>query len=138
MAWRFEHSAISDADPAAIWQRYLDVEHWSDWSRHGVERSSIDGPFEVGTEGRSKAPGSMTLKFRLVAVEPESMFATEAKLPGAQLRFEHVIEPSGSGSQVTHRAALDGPLAFLYTRSVRKGVERGLPDGVDRLAETPA
>ena len=32
------------------------------------------------------------------------------------------------------RVALDGPMAFLYTRAVRKGVESGLPDGVDRLA----
>ena len=63
-----------------------------------------------------------------------SSFASEARLPGARLRFEHVIEPAGSGCRVTHRAELDGPLAFLYARPVRKGVERGLPDGVDRLA----
>jgi hypothetical protein len=33
---------------------------------------------------------------------------------------------------------LDGPLAFLYTRAVRKGTEKGLPDGVDRLASLAA
>jgi hypothetical protein len=40
----------------------------------------------------------------------------------------------GSASRITHRVALEGPLAFLYAPMVRKGVEKGLPDGVDRLA----
>jgi len=134
VAWRFEHSADSAADPHAVWRRYVDVEHWCEWSRQGVEWSRIDGPFEVGTKGKSKPPGSPALTFQLVAVEPDATFVTEARPPGARLRFEHLIEPAEPGSRITHRVALDGPLAFLYTRFVRKGVEQGLPDGVDRLA----
>ena len=34
----------------------------------------------------------------------------------------------------TGESSLDGPLAFLYTLTVRKSIEQGLPDGVDRLA----
>jgi hypothetical protein len=138
MAWRFEHSAESAADPLAVWRRYVDVDRWCDWSRHGVEWSHIDGPFKPGTKGKSKPPGSPALKFKLVSVEPGALFASEARLPGALLRFDHVIEPIEMGSRITHRVALDGPLAFLYTRSVRKGVERGLPDGVERLADLAA
>ena len=134
MAWRFEHSAESEARPHDVWVRYLDVDRWCEWSRHGVERSHLDGPFAAGTKGRSKAPGSPTLRFELVAVEPDAGFVSAAKLPGGRLRFEHVIEPAGSGSRITHRFALDGPLAFLYTPVVRRGVEKGLPDGVERLA----
>jgi Polyketide cyclase / dehydrase and lipid transport len=133
-SWHFEHSAESRADSHTVWRRYVDVERWSDWSRHGVEWSRIDGPFEVGTKGKSKPPGSPALAFKLVTVEPDVSFASEVRLPGARLRFEHVIEPRGPGSRITHRVTLVGPLAFLYTRTVRKGVEQGLPDGVDRLA----
>src|SRR2546423_1591153 len=138
VAWRFEHSAESTAAPQAVWPRYLDVEHWADWSRHGVEWSRLDGPFEVGTKGKSKPPKSRALTFRLVAVEPDKLFASQVKLPGARLRFDHVIEPSERGSRITHRVALEGPLACLYTPIVRKGVETGLPDGVDRLAAMAA
>jgi hypothetical protein len=138
MAWDFEHSAESSADPHAVWRRYVDVEHWSDWSRQGVEWSRIDGPFEVGTKGESKPPGSRRLAFKLVTVEPDKCFASEVRLPGARLRFEHAIEPTEPGSCITHRVTLEGPLAFLYTRMVRKGVEQGLPDGVDRLAAMAA
>ena len=121
-----------------VWRRYVDVEHWCEWSQQGVEWSRIDGPFEVGTKGKSKPPGSPALRFQLVTVEPDATFVSEARLPGARMRFEHVIEPTERGSRITHRAGLDGPLAFLYTRSVRKGVEKGLPDGVERLADIAA
>ena len=138
MAWCFEHSAETTADPHAVWPRYLDVGHWCDWSRHGVEWSRLDGPFEVGTKGKSKPPGSPALTFRLVAVAPDELFASEITLPGARLRFDHVIEPRERGSRITHRASLDGPLTFLYMAIVRKGIEKGLPDGVDRLAAMAA
>src|SRR4051812_44598394 len=134
MAWSFGHSAESAASPQAVWRRYVDVEHWSEWSRHGVEWSRLDGPFEVGTKGKSKPPGMPAATFRLVEVEPDSRFVSELRLPGGRIRFEHEIEPLEDGSRITHRVSVSGPLAPLHARIVRKGVERGLSDGVDRLA----
>jgi hypothetical protein len=131
-----EHSADSSADPDAVWRRYTDVEHWSEWSRNGVEWSRVNGPFEVGTTGRSKPPGARALDFELVAVEPEKLFVSEAKLPGARLRFEHSIVPKEQGCRITHRIRLDGPLAFAYWPIVRKRSEEGLENGVERLAAT--
>jgi hypothetical protein len=129
-----EHSADSDSDPQAVWRRYADVEHWSEWSQHGVEWSRIDGPFEVGTTGESKAPGTRALQFELVVVEPEKLFVSEAKLPGARLRFQHSIVPRDQGCRITHRVEVDGPLAFAYWPIVHGRIEEGLADGVDRLA----
>jgi ketosteroid isomerase-like protein len=63
------------------------------------------------------------------------MFASEAKLPGARLVFEHVIESVGTGVQITHRARVEGPMAWLWAALIRRSIERGLPDGVDRLAK---
>jgi Polyketide cyclase / dehydrase and lipid transport len=138
MAWHFEHSALSSARREEVWPRYADVEHWSEWSQKGVEWSRIDGPFEAGTEGKTKAPGFPASRFRLTAVEPERMFASEATLPGARLVFEHVIESVGAGVQITHRARVEGPMAWLWAALMRRSIERGLPDGVDRLAKLAA
>lgn len=138
MAWRFEHSAESSASKASVWRRYVDVPHWSEWSQNGVEWSRLDGPFEVGTKGKSKPPGFPAGRFRLIAVDPEARFVSESRLPGARLVFEHVIEPVGEGVRVTHRATVDGPLAFLYARLLRRIIERSLPDGVERLAAMAA
>jgi hypothetical protein len=134
MAWQFEHSAVSNARAEDVWPHYADVEHWSAWSQKGVEWSRIDGPFKAGTQGKSKPPGFPAGKFRLTAVEPQRMFASETKLPGARLAFEHVIESVGAGVQITHRARVDGPMAWLWTALVRRATETSLPDGVDRLA----
>jgi Polyketide cyclase / dehydrase and lipid transport len=135
MAWQCEHSADSSASPAAIWDRYVDVENWSEWSKKGVERSSLDGKFEVGSKGMSKAPYLPKGSFELIVVEPQQRFISKAKLPGATLVFEHVVEPTDAGSRITHRATLDGPLTVVWTPLVGRIIERGLPSGVDRLAE---
>jgi len=131
-AWA--HSAESGARPDAVWRRYVDVEHWSDWSRNGVKWSRLDGPFEVGTKGKTKAPGMPAATFRLVAVEPDAGFVSEVRLPGGRLRFEHVIEPNEKGSRITHRVEVDGPLAAVHARIIGKTTEKALVDGVDRLA----
>jgi|SRR5438874_1969408 len=134
MRWRFEHSAESSASPADVWRRYLDVEHWHEWSRNGVVWSRLDGPFQVGSKGRSKPPGLPAARFRLVEVMPERKFATETRMPGARIVFEHEIEPTEAGVRITHRGSVDGMLGPLYVLFIRRSVERSLPDGVDRLA----
>jgi hypothetical protein len=135
MAWQYEYSADSSAPPDAVWDRYVDVEHWSQWSEKGVDRSSIDGDFEVGTKGKSKAPGFPEGKFELVVVEPQRRFVSKAKLPGGTLYFEHMVEPTDDGSRITHTAILDGPLTFLWSPVVGRIIKRGMPGGVERLAE---
>jgi hypothetical protein len=138
MPWRFEHSAQSAATAGQVWRRYVDVEGWREWSQHGVEWSRIDGPFAAGTKGKMKAPRSFPVNFRLVDVEPERCFASEIKMPGARLRFEHRIEPSEPGVRITHSVELRGPLSVLYGPVTRNSVRRGLPDGVERLASMAA
>jgi hypothetical protein len=135
---RFEHSAETTATPRAIWRWYEDVERWSRWSPQGVEWATLDGPFAAGSTGRTKPPGSPALRYRLVAVVPNASFVSEAKLPGARMRFEHVIETAGRGSRITHRVSLYGPLEWVYRRVVRTSIERGLSDGVERLAALAA
>jgi hypothetical protein len=135
VAWQSEHSAESEANPEAVWRRYTDVEHWSEWSKKGVEESSIDGDFKVGTTGMSKAPHLPKGKFELVEVEPQKRFVSKAKLPGATLLFEHMLEPAASGTRITHRATLDGPLTFLWSPVIGRIIKRGMPDGVERLAD---
>jgi hypothetical protein len=135
VAWQCEHSADSSASPEAVWRRYVDVENWREWAQKGVEESSIDGEFEVGTKGVTKAPNLPKTSFELVAVEPERRFASKTKVPGGTLLFEHEIEPADGGTRITHRARLDGRLAFLWAPLLGRIIEREMPDGVERLAE---
>jgi hypothetical protein len=131
----WEHSAESKASPESVWERYKDVDNWSEWSTKGVEDSSLDGRFEVGTEGTSKAPYLPKGKFELIEVEPQQGFTSKSKLPGATLTFEHQLEPIDGGTRITHRASLEGPLSVVWRPAVGRIIERGLAPGVERLAE---
>jgi hypothetical protein len=135
MGWSFEHSADSVASKEAVWRRYADVTQWSDWSP-AIEWARLDGPFQVGEKGKSKARGAPAGGFRLVRVEPNAVFASTTWLPGARLLFEHFIEPRDAGVRITHRATLSGPLHRLYVRYIRSLTRESLPDGVERLAAT--
>jgi len=135
MEWRFEHSARSAARKDEVWPYYVDVPNWRVWSVEGVEWSRLDGPFAVGTKGKSKPPGRLPAgSFRVDAVVPEELYRSETKLPGARLLFEHVIEPAGDGVTITHRAILRGGLARMWLALLRGSIEAGLPAGVERLA----
>jgi Polyketide cyclase / dehydrase and lipid transport len=133
--WKLEHSAETEAQPAAVWDRYTDVAHWSEWSTKGVEESSLDGKFEVGSKGTSKAPHLPKGRFELIEVEPERRFVSKVKLPGGTMTFEHQLEPTDGGTRITHRARIEGPLSFLWSPMLGWSVKRGLPSGVERLAE---
>ena len=133
--WEFEHSADSEASPAAVWDRYKDVDNWSQWSTKGVEESSLDGDFKVGTEGMSKAPHLPKGRFELIEVEPEQRFVSKATFPGGTMHFEHILDATDGGTRITHKASLDGPLVFLWSPVIGRIVQRGLPSGVERLAE---
>ena len=137
MTRSWEHSAESTAAKEDVWPFYSDVARWADWSP-GVEWARLDGPFEIGTKGKSKPPSSPALRFRLTAVDPGTMFASEVRLPGARLFFEHHIEDLERGARITHRVTLSGPLSFLYLPSVRRTTEQALSHGVDRLAQMAA
>ena len=133
MSWELSHTAETAASPREIWSRYADVAGWCEWSKRGVVSSEIHGPFTVGTTGRMKSPRSPTMSFELVAVEPDRSFVSQIRLPFARLRFEHVLDRSASGTRITHRVTLSGPLSSLYSPFVKRSIERGLADGVDRL-----
>ena len=135
-SWTIEHSAESKASPESIWERYTDVEMWREWSK-GVEESELDGEFENGSTGKVKPPNLPRSSFELVDVEPERRFTTETKFPlgSGTIRIEHEVEPSDGGSRITHRASIDGPLDFVWSRTVGWIVKREVPGSVDQLAE---
>jgi hypothetical protein len=135
VGWTFEHSADSAASKEAVWRRYADVTQWRDWSP-AIEWARLDGPFQVGAKGKSKARGAPAARFRLVRVEPNAVFASTTWLPGARLLFEHFIEPRDIGLRITHRATLSGPLSRLYARRMQSLTEHSLPEGVEHLAKT--
>ena len=133
--WEFEHSADSKAPPKAVWDRYTDVDNWHEWSPDGVEESHLEGEFKKGSKGESKAPHLPKGKFELIEVEPEERFVSKAAFPGGTLTFEHRLEAIDGGTRITHKASLDGLLSPVWRPVMGRIIEKGLPTGVETLAE---
>jgi hypothetical protein len=107
------HSERSSASPAAIWALWSDASRWPDWNEQ-LESAELEGEFAVGQTARVKFRRGGRMQFRIVAVEPESLFVDEARLPGARLGHEHRLEPAPGGVQISHRLYVAGPLSGLF------------------------
>lgn len=131
--WEFEHSVETEAARAFAWRFWTDVSNWAFDS--SIEWVRLDGPFASGTMGETKSPGLDPVRWELKGVRPEEEAVVEMALPGATLRFHWRFEdaPEG-GTRITQRASLDGPAADDLIRQGAQEFERGIPEGMRKLA----
>jgi hypothetical protein len=132
-----EHTETSAADVRALWSIYADVANWNRWDA-AIETSRLNGDFVPGTSGVLKPAGGPSTPFTLVEVEANRRFSDVSHLPLARLTFEHVLEPVAGGTRLTHRIAIDGPLAFVFARLMGPTLRRGVPEAMRSLAALAA
>jgi hypothetical protein len=70
-----------------------------------------------------------TLRQRVAAFEPGRRLVTEYRLPGARVGHEHMVEQRGSGSAVTHRLYVAGPLSGFWALMLGRKRMRELVEG---------
>lgn len=138
----YEHSLESDATPEAIYALYRDVITWPIWDA-GVAAAEIAGPFAAGTTGVITPAGGEPLPFSITDARPGEGFADETQIPGAVIRFEHVLTPLAAGkTRITHRVAITGPAAEAIGQQLGPVLTAGIPATIAALAamarRTPA
>lgn len=101
------------AAAADVWELWADPQRWPDWNEQ-VERAELEGELRVGAEARVKFRRGGTVRFEVVALEPERLLASEARFPGARLGHEHRLVPGKSTVEVTHRLYVTGPLSGFW------------------------
>ncbi len=114
----YEASATSSARPEAIWEAWTDVAGWSEADE--IESAEIDGPFQPGATITSKAKGLPASKLTVTRTEQPKIWTDETRSPGVRMAFDHVIEPVASGTRLTERVVIRGPLALLVAPLLRK------------------
>lgn len=121
-----EHTVETKAPKAAIWALWEDVATWNTWD-HGIEYSSIDGPFQEGTKGVLKPKDGPLVHTTLGRIEPMKLFVDEAKLPLTKLLFTHSMEEVEGKTRVTHRIEMKGLLAPLFAFLIGRDMKKNLP-----------
>jgi hypothetical protein len=127
-----EHTIETHASTAEIWNIWQDVSHWNTWD-HGIEFSTLDGPFETGSTGTLKPKGGPLLRTQLTCVEPMKMFIDESKLFLNRIIVSHYLTESGGKTLVTHKIEMVGPLAFLFAYLIGRTMKKNLPQEMQAM-----
>jgi hypothetical protein len=120
------HTVETTASPATVWQIWQDVSNWNTWD-HGIEFSTINGPFKAGTTGTIKPKGGPLVHTTLTHVEPMKRFVDEAKLPLTRIIVSHSLTESGGKTYVTHHIEMRGLLAFVFAFLIGRNMKKNLP-----------
>jgi hypothetical protein len=121
-----KHTLETQASPAEIWQIWQDVKNWNTWD-HGIEYSTIDGPFAEGVTGSLRPKGGPLLRTQLTRVEPLKMFVDETKLFLTRIIVSHFLTESAGKTWVTHQIEMTGPLAFVFAYLIGRQMKKNLP-----------
>jgi hypothetical protein len=125
-------SATSSAPPDAYFARLCDHDTWPAWSPD-TEWVRLDGPVAVGTRGVLKPKGGPRAKFVITACTPGREYTDTTLLPGARLVFEHTVQLTEGGSDLSVLVTITGPLALLWARVMGGGFRDSAQTDLDRL-----
>ena len=127
--------ATSSAPPSAFFDRWADMDTWSEWDE-GIRWVRRDGPFVAGTTGSLKPRGGPKVGFVIETLVPDREFTDRSSLPGAAITIRHLVEVDGDGvTAVNIVVSIDGPLARLWRLFVGRGIAESTPTGLRRLVE---
>jgi Polyketide cyclase / dehydrase and lipid transport len=117
----YDASTITRADPGAAWAAWTDVGSWSAYEH--IESASIDGEFRVGARITTKAKRFPRSSLTVTHADRPHVWTDESRSPGMRMTFDHVIEPDESGTRLTERVQIAGPLGHLLGPLMRRRLE---------------
>ncbi len=134
-SWRFQHSLDCLVSKAFAWQFWTTVSNWPTVDS-SLESVTLDGPFCTGTTGSTKPRGRQPIRWQLAEVDEGRSAVIEIAVPGAVLRCAWTFEEIASQvTRITQVASIEGARASDYVETVAPDLERGIPQGMGKLAE---
>jgi hypothetical protein len=124
--------ASSTAKPTVFFDRWKDIDSWPEWSTD-TKSVRLEGPFEVGTRGFLQPTGGPKVKFVIVAIRENREYTDVSLLPGATLKFEHLVEPTPTGSALEVTVTVTGPLALVWRVILGSKFRTTAQSDLDRL-----
>jgi hypothetical protein len=85
--------------------------------------AQLHGSFEIGGRITTQVKGNRRLTSTITRIEKPRLWTGVAKAPGVTMTIEHVIDPTDTGTLLTERMILSGPLAALVARLMGRRIE---------------
>jgi uncharacterized protein YndB with AHSA1/START domain len=130
--WNFEAKAKTSASPERIWETWTDVEHWPNWD-HGLEWSSIKGPFATGTKVQLKPKKGPKVTGVILEVIPLESFTDVTHMPFTKVFFHHRLIKEGESWILCHGIEIRGVLTPLLSRTMGRQIAREMPEALHAL-----
>jgi hypothetical protein len=109
--FEYEHSVEGPGSVDAVWELWSDVSRWPEWDP-SLESVTFDGPFAVGATGTLVIKGQGAIDFVLTEIEERTRFVDETSVPGALIRFGHLVEQLPEGLlRVSYDVVIEGSAA---------------------------
>lgn len=114
------YAAETPHHPESISRLWSDPLSWPQWDED-VAEVRFDAPMALGATGWMRPTSGPSTTFTVAALVHNELVTTTSRLPGAVVRFEHVVTAIATGSTVRVTISVDGPLSPLWKRVLRKG-----------------
>jgi hypothetical protein len=134
--WTFEHSVECKVDRKFAWQFWTNVSNWAEVDS-SLASATLEGRFQSGAKITTKPRGGEIIHGQLQDVQDGCSAVVMILLPGAALRCAWKFEASGTGgTRITQQASIEGDRAPDYVSTAAPQLEKGIPLGMRKLAET--
>lgn len=122
---------LVDAPPAQAWAILTSIAEWSRWNP-GVNRVSVGGPIEAGTEFRWRS-GRLPITSKITAVECERRIVWTGRMLGLDAIHAWDLEARDEGVMVSTEESLDGTLARWFQGYLQNMLQRNLTESLRLL-----
>jgi hypothetical protein len=133
MSFEYSRTVSTAATPAAVWALWADPGTWPSWDP-AVVSVALDGDFEQGAAGTMVLTGGIEVPVTLEVVEPGRRYLDQLTMGDLVIRIDHVVEPAGSGAEITVGTVITGPGAEDIGPMVTADAPRAL-DALIEMAE---
>jgi hypothetical protein len=117
-------SARGKASPDVVWERYADLDAWSQWSPQIRGVSAPDRRLRPGLEGQVRGPLGVRVAFTITDVQARS-WSWQVRLPlGVRLELGHDVTAHGDGAATGLRVTGPAPLVLGYAPIAQLALHR--------------
>ena len=123
------HTSIQiDASPQSVWDIFVDVERWPDWTTSVQRIVRLDGAgIELGNRFQIKQPRLPNLTWEVTEVEPGVSWTWRQRSPGATTFASHDVVAHGTErTLVRQRIDQRGPVGVVVGVLMRRLTKRYL------------
>ena len=129
--FEYHHSVEGTGSVDAVWELWSDVSRWPEWDP-SLESVTFDGLFAAGSAGTLVIKGQGPIDFVLTEIEERASFVDETSVPGALIRFGHLVEQLPEGRlRVSYDVVIEGPAA----QALGPVVTADLPQALELLVK---